>query len=243
MDGESAKNGRKIVVSKNGPYLVSGNIPLDKQIIEIGEGQDQEKWVKGKKYPLQQGYALCRCGQSRKKPFCDGTHEKVNFDGTEKASRAQYVDQAEGEIEGPGLILTDAPTFCAAARFCHREGGVWDLTERSDQPELKKIAIEECCHCPSGKLVVWDKKTRQPIEPAFEPSISLVEDPQADCSGPIWVKGGVPVESADGTPYEARNRQTLCRCGHSDNKPFCDGSHIAVKFSDGDESLTKQDTP
>ncbi|MCJ7713336.1 CDGSH iron-sulfur domain-containing protein, partial [Candidatus Bathyarchaeota archaeon] len=56
-------------------------------------------------------------------------------------------------------------------------------------------------------------------------------------SGPIWVKGGVIVESSDGTSYEVRNRQTLCRCGKSENKPFCDGTHIKAGFNDGDKSL------
>ena len=51
-------------------------------------------------------------------------------------------------------------------------------------------------------------------------------------SGPLWVRGGVPVVSADGTPYEIRNRVTLCRCGASQNKPFCDGSHASIGFTD-----------
>ena len=48
--------------------------------------------------------------------------------------------------------------------------------------------------------------------------------------GPIWVRGGVQVVAADGEPYEVRNRQTLCRCGRSQNKPFCDGSHKEFGF-------------
>jgi hypothetical protein len=44
--------------------------------------------------------------------------------------------------------------------------------------------------------------------------------------GLLWVRGGIPVVSADGKPYTVRNRLTLCRCGKSRNKPFCDGSHV-----------------
>lgn len=84
-----------------------------------------------------------------------------------------------------------------------------------------------------------DKKTGEPIEPEFEPSISLIEDPQAESSGPVWVKGGLAIESEDGTAYEARNRVTLCRCGRSNNKPFCDGTHVDVRFNDGDESVNR----
>ncbi|MEO7038615.1 MAG: CDGSH iron-sulfur domain-containing protein, partial [Candidatus Elarobacter sp.] len=45
--------------------------------------------------------------------------------------------------------------------------------------------------------------------------------------------GGILVESQDGTPYEVRNRQTLCRCGQSQNQPFCDGKHAEIAFNDG----------
>jgi len=81
--------------------------------------------------------------------------------------------------------------------------------------------------------VAINKETGEPIEPKFEPSISLVEDPIANASGPLWVKGGVSIESSQGEAYETRNRVTLCRCGKSHNKPYCDGSHITVKFNDG----------
>ncbi|GEM_PF-1172707 len=64
------------------------------------------------------------------------------------------------------------------------------------------------------------------------PSIGLIEDPVEACSGPLWVRGGVRVISADGFQYEIRNRVTLCRCSASRNKPFCDGSHAAIKFKD-----------
>ena len=97
--------------------------------------------------------------------------------------------------------------------------------------------IEEACSCPSGRLVECDKKTEKVFENEFAQSISLVEDSQNKVSSPIWLKGGVLVESSDGTTYEVRNRQTLCRCGKSQNKPFCEGAHIDAGFNEGDESL------
>jgi len=94
--------------------------------------------------------------------------------------------------------------------------------------------VQEACDCPSGRLVAWDKATGKAVEPAFEPSIRLIEDPANDCAGPIWLRGGVEVVGADGAGYEVRNRVTLCRCGASQNKPFCDGSHVGVHFKDTD---------
>jgi len=105
--------------------------------------------------------------------------------------------------------------------------------EQTEIPEARDLVIREAGNCPSGRLVAQDRKTYKDIEPEFEPSIGLVEDPAEGCSGGLWVRGGITVESADGYTYETRNRVTLCRCGASENKPFCDGTHASVKFKDG----------
>ncbi|HEV2437066.1 MAG TPA: CDGSH iron-sulfur domain-containing protein [Verrucomicrobiae bacterium] len=216
----------KIEVTKNGPYLVSGGLPLSEHhIVTNAEGESLD-YREGKKHPAPAQYALCRCGQSGNKPFCDGTHAKVGFDGTETASRKPYLEQVE-TIDGPTVRLTDAESLCAFARFCDPKGRIWNLVGQTDDPEARKIVEYEAAHCPAGRLVVWDKKTGKPIEPTFKPSLGLIEDTAKQVSGPIWVRGGIPVISADGKTYEIRNRVTLCRCGQSNNKPFCDGSHAA----------------
>ena len=224
--GEKQGGKGKIKVTKNGPYIVSGKTPLAEHKKEYDVDGNPRKWQEGKKFPSQESYALCRCGGSKNKPFCDGTHAKINFDGTEVASTKPYLDQCES-IDGPALKLTDAQHLCASARFCHRAGGTWNLTMQSDDPEAKRIAEEEAGDCPSGRLVAWDKKTGEKVEPEFEPSIGVVEeDSQAGKIGPLRVCGEIPIESADGAAYEVRNRVTLCRCGKSRNKPFCDSSHL-----------------
>ena len=237
MRAAERKKGR-IKIIKDGPYLVSGNVPLATAIVKADEEGTPVRWEIGNPYPDKETYALCRCGQSKNKPFCDGTHAQVGCDGTETASRKKYLEQAE-TISGPDLILTDAEKLCAVACFCHRAGDAWTLTEKSDDPKSRKIAIEEACDCPSGRLVAWDKKTGKPIEPEVEPSINLIENPETKVSGPIWVKGCLPIESSDGTEYEIRNRVTLCRCGRSDNKPFCDGTHVKIGFATEEEKTEK----
>jgi len=216
----------RIEVTKDGPYLVSGGVPLSEQLIVTNAQGESLEFEEGEKYPVQAQYALCRCGQSGHKPFCDSTHKKVSFDGTETASRQPYLDQAEG-IEGPEMLLTDAVNLCAYARFCDRKGGIWNLVGQTDDPTARQLVEHEAGHCPSGRLVAWDNETSKPVEPHFEPSIGLIEDTALNVKGPIWVRGGIPAVSAEGTPYEVRNRLTLCRCGRSQNKPFCDGSHAA----------------
>jgi len=219
------KKNQKVLIAKNGPYLVSGGLPLSKEIAVNGKEGEPEEWKKGGEYPRQESYALCRCGKSGSKPFCDGSHVKARFNGKETASRKPYMKQAE-KLKGPGVNLTDAQDFCSTARFCHLAGGTWSNVEKSDNPRAKEVAIRTACNCPSGRLVVWDKKTGKPIEPEFKPCIGIIEDRPAKVSGPIWLRGGVELESSDGTKYETRNRVTLCRCGKSRNKPFCDGSHM-----------------
>lgn len=230
------KNDKKVVVTKDGPYLVSGNIPLAKQIAAVGPSGEPEEWQTGEKYPEQESYSLCRCGQSKNKPFCDGTHAKINFNGQETAGRKEYLKQA-GKLSGPELDLYDAPELCSSARFCHLDGGTWENVKNSDNPEAKESAIKSACNCPSGRLTVFDKKAKKFLETEFESSIGVTEDPQAGVSGPLWLKGGVKLVSADGVNYELRNRITLCRCGQSRCKPFCDGSHLEAGFNDGDKSL------
>lgn len=224
------KNNYKIRILKDGPYLVSGSVPLSEQrTVPFQKGQKCES---GQEFPPKEEYALCRCGHSKNAPYCDGTHVKIDFNGTETASKEKYINMAE-TIEGPGLVLTDYEDLCSYARFCHqKKGGVWELTENSDDPEAKEVAIKEACECPAGRLVAWDKESGRAIETEFEPSIVILQDTEKEISGPIWVRGGIPIESADGTTYEIRNRVTLCRCGKSSNKPFCDGTHASFGYHD-----------
>lgn len=220
-----------IKVSKDGPYLVYGAPPIDQEIIV--PNQDGKPWTyrKGRHFKAESPCALCRCGESKNAPFCDGSHRKADWDPQETAGFAPILEGAE-VIEGPEVTLADNETYCAYARFCDAYGRVWNLAERNLDERGKEIFAHEVGHCPSGRLMGWDRKTGKEIEPEFEPSIGLIEDPQLAISGPIWVKGGIRIESADGRSYEIRNRVTLCRCGQSSNKPFCDGTHASAEYYD-----------
>ena len=236
----------KIIVTKNGPYTVSGSVPLRKEIAVAPEDDGREhlfgrppvRWAAAETFPLQQEYSLCRCGESKNKPYCDGSHEHHSFDGTECADTTPFLQKAQ-RFEGPGADLLDVPELCSGARFCEAEGGSWNLVQKSDDAAAKDMLIRQTGNCPSGRLVVVDKSTGKPVEPEFGQSIGVTEDPDVGVSGPLRVKGGIPVESADGSVYEIMHRMTLCRCGRSKNKPFCDGAHFNSGFNDGDASLVK----
>jgi CDGSH-type Zn-finger protein len=227
----------KITITVDGPYLVQGSIPLAHQHIVTNAQGESLGWREGKAVtaPIADRYALCRCGQSGTKPFCDGAHQRVGFVGTETASREPYALQAE-HIEGPTLVLDDAKALCAFARFCDPKGQVWQLVLESDQPAAARLVEQQAGDCPGGRLRARQRAAAQAgarsVEPHFEPSIGLVQDTAKGVSGPLWVRGGIEVLSADGSVYELRNRVALCRCGASSNKPFCDGSHVSTGFND-----------
>lgn len=219
----------RVVVSKNGPYLVYGNVPLIRLTIGTDAEGGSEEWIAGATLPTGEHYALCRCGKSATKPFCDGTHKKVGFKGAETAGREPY--QAEATVfEGPELRLSDAEHLCAAGRFCDPHGQVWNQVEKTDDPAVRATFIRQVGLCPSGRLVAWDKRTGAALEPELPLSIGVVDDPAEQCAGPLWLRGGIPLFTADGDAYEVRNRVTLCRCGQSENKPFCDGTHVGINF-------------
>ena len=221
-------SGIRITIAENGPYLVDGVVPVTRQTIVTDADGNAVEWAAGDTIPTKARFALCRCGESANKPFCDGTHARIGFEGAETAGHTPYLAQAT-EQDGPTLTLTDAQALCAYGRFCDVAGTVWSLVEQ-DGADAAQRTEREASLCPSGRLVVWNQATREPIEPHFEPSIGIVYDPAQSVGGPIWVRGGIEVIGGDGESYEVRNRVTLCRCGASANKPFCDASHASVGF-------------
>lgn len=216
----------KIAISKHGPYLVSGDYTLMEETIVQKVTLVREKTHD---YQVKGTVALCRCGHSQTKPFCDGTHEKIHFQGQTTASKAPYVERSQVE-EGDALSLLD-DNRCAFARFCHRQHGeVWSLTEASSNPQFAKEAIEGATACPSGRLTAL--VNNQLVEDVYPPEISVVQDPLEGCSAGLFIRGDSELIDEENHAYEKRNRMSLCRCGKSRNKPFCDATHVSIGFAD-----------
>ncbi|MCL2025122.1 MAG: CDGSH iron-sulfur domain-containing protein [Coriobacteriia bacterium] len=235
----------RITIQKEGPYLVSGGVPLLLGEIVTNEDGDSVSFRTIRTIETPETYVLCRCGHSENKPFCDGAHMKHGFSGATTASHAPHAEQARA-IEGEGIVLLDATAFCMGARFCDRGLGAWKYTETSTDETCRTTAIEESCLCPSGRLVMREidgedrvgneggvRDNDGVLEYEYEPSIMVLEDPINGMSSALWVRGGIEIVDEHGQAYEVRNRQTLCRCGESANKPFCDGTHYRVRFQDG----------
>jgi CDGSH-type Zn-finger protein len=215
----------RIRVLRDGPYEVIG-LPLARTAqveTEYGEPVDWEPLE-----PLEVGarYRLCRCGNSSTKPFCDDTHDE-GFDGTEVADRAPRSTRAT-VWAGDGVVMTDDFSLCTHAGYCgDRFTRVWEMIDETADPVIRERLQRMVSLCPSGRLAYAPAEGEPDVEPAFEPHVALCRD------GPILVRGGIAVESEDGQSYEVRNRVTLCRCGHSSNKPFCDGTHGRIRFREG----------
>ena len=208
--------GTQIWVLPRGPYVMRGDI-------DVFEAEG--------KLRKHGGVAmLCRCGGSRTKPFCDGTHARIGFEGAESADHGLMADRRKAYPTPEGAIVYDDRTRCAHFGQCTRrlpeafgvsEDNFVDPTAASTA-DLQSVVSG----CPSGALTFAPAGSAGPLEEHQDPSIHPIVD------GPYRVRGGIEVFAADGTPYEIRERQTLCRCGQSRNKPFCDGSHWYAGFRD-----------
>ena len=215
----------KIKITKNGPYLVDAGIPLKEVNTATNREGNVIAYAEEKDHGLTNAVtALCRCGHSANKPFCDGHHAQVGFDGTELNNRQNYDDEAEF-VQGAIYDALDYRALCAVARFCDAGTGFWGALDRADETG-KKYAEFVGCNCSSGRLTLVDKHSGQKLEPKLEQEICAIKDIPARHLGPLYVKGGIPVIGVDGFEYEVRNRMTLCCCGESNNKPFCDASHL-----------------
>lgn len=217
---------KRIEIQPNGPYRIYGHIPLSEMAPVHTFNGEPVAWHKlADPKDVAEVYDLCRCGKSKNKPYCDLSHETEGFDGTEEASREPFRGRAE-TLEHNGEVLADDGDLCISAGFCRtRTLAVWDIFAESDDPALRNQMREMVGNCPSGRLALYGVEGFL-VEPTMEPEIAVLP------GGPLWVRGGVPIVSSDGTMLEPRNRVTLCRCGQSSNKPFCDGTHMDLHFDE-----------
>lgn len=219
---------KRIVVTKDGPYLVYGDVPLVRKTQVVSERGEPLTWRKGETLKTEGPYALCRCGRSANKPYCDGAHTKAGFDGTESAETSLSAQRQTVYPGGKGIVVKKDRHLCSAAGFCANcAEGIADMVPRTGNTEVRAQVMGIIEHCPSGSLAFAIREGEPNVEPDLPQEIAVVTEITSDgpIDGPLWVSGGIPIERADGKPFETRNRVTLCRCGRSSRKPLCDGIH------------------
>ena len=202
----------------DGPYLVTNPADL-------------HSWL-GVDMPTMPQMALCRCGQSASKPLCDGTHADIGFTDAKDPNR---VPDRLDTYTGLQVAVQDNRGTCAHSGFCtdrlptvfRRDVDAFVAPSGGRMDEI----IRAVQACPSGalSLAVGEHDAGVEVVQDREPAIEVSKD------GPYRITGGIPLFDGHGRPV-VRNagasleHYSLCRCGHSQTKPFCDASHKRVGF-------------
>jgi CDGSH-type Zn-finger protein/truncated hemoglobin YjbI len=212
----------RIQCQANGPYLVT-NV------------ENLTNWL-GERLPTRPQMALCRCGQSAIKPFCDGTHAEIGF--TDEKDPKRVPDRRDTYV-GQQVTILDNRGICQHSGYCtDRLATVFHLGEEPfvtpSGGRMDEI-IRAVRDCPSGALsyAIDGLEAREEVDyhGKREPAIEVSRD------GPYRVTGGIPLTESHGDDEPrnqgaSREHYALCRCGHSQNKPFCSGMHWCVDFND-----------
>lgn len=222
------KGAKKILVTADGPYAVSGAVPLVLKSAVVSECGEPLTWRKDGRLEAGERYLLCRCGQSARSPFCDGAHGEAEFDGTETADLRVTAERQQVYPGGTRIVVKHDDSLCMHAGFCaNRATHIKGLVSETVDPNVRSQVIAMIERCPSGSLTYSLGPGQPDNEPDLPEQVAVVTETVAGRSidGPLWVTGGISIECSDGAPLETRNRVTLCRCGRSKTKPLCDGTH------------------
>jgi len=208
----------KIVPLPNGPlYLINSSEKIVVENLQDSKGQPISTVI---------GVALCRCGQSKNKPFCDGSHAAAGFSSQNTADKSQ--DKKKSYV-GKKITIHDNRAACSHSAECIRNlESVFSLGQRPwinpDGASVDEI-IAAVRKCPSGALS-YSVDNIEYRDFGQEPMVTVTKN------GPYHVTGGIELVGSDWAQGVSKEHYTLCRCGASKNKPFCDGSHYAIKFRD-----------
>ena len=227
----AAHNHKRIIVEKNGPYIVQGDVPLVRKSQIVSEYGEPLAWKKGETLVTSTTYKLCRCGQSGRKPFCDDTHLKIGFDGTEAADPTVTAERRVIHAGGTRIVVRRDYSLCAEAGFCgNRFTTIQKMVKNTADTSVRSQVIAMIERCPSGSYTYSIESDEADIEPDLPQQVAVTTEVTSDgpIAGPLWVTGNIPIERSDGQPCETRNRVTLCCCGRSKIKPLCDGSHQTI---------------
>lgn len=222
----------KILPLPNGPYYLINDMQ-PKVVYNLQN-------FKGEPLSTTVGIALCRCGASKNKPFCDGTHNVIGFSSANRTldenddTKKTAIKDKRRDYPGKEITVHDNRKICSHAAECvNNLSSVFKLGSRPwINPDASKMndIIDVVRRCPSGALSysIDGVEYRDPEEQR-NPIVTVLKN------GPYHITGGIELIGEDIQFGEGASKEhyTLCRCGASENKPFCDGAHKSSKFNDG----------
>lgn len=208
----SDKNKASVREQEDGPLVVKNLTRF-----ELADGSSAE---------MKPIMALCRCGASKNKPFCDGSHKEIGF----ASARGDVAERDEvSAYTGNGVTVHYNRLICSHAGQCSAKHAEIFNPSRNpwiapDQGSIEDIE-EVVAACPSGAL----RYSTGGAEPRHlehdECAISVEKD------GPYHVQN-VEIDGVRWAQGASERKFVLCRCGLSGNKPFCDGAHYDAKWRD-----------
>jgi CDGSH-type Zn-finger protein len=224
---DQLKEKPKIMPLPNGPYYLLND--MESKVVENLQNSEGE--------PLStiRGVALCRCGASKNKPFCDGTHGIIGFSSKNKESLVDgspIIKDKRKNYAGKEITIHDNRKICSHAAECvNNLPSVFKFNARPwinpDEAETLQI-INTIKKCPSGALSYSIDGIEYRDQNERTPMVTVSKD------GPYLITGGIDLIGNDIQLAEGFSKEhyTLCRCGASNNKPFCDGMHRTINFND-----------
>ena len=203
----------EIAPTPNGPYRVT-----DLKTLEGMYG--------AKSHATPSTAKLCRCGGSKNKPFCDGTHRSNGFSDAKAPDRV--ADKREDYV-AESITIHDNRGICAHAGRC--TDGLKEVFRLRQEPfvQANAASAEQIAavinSCPSGALSYSIGGVEHRDDAA--PVVGYVPN------GPYVVRGGgAALKGAEQGEGASTKRFALCRCGQSTNKPFCSGAHWNHQFDE-----------
>ncbi len=131
-----------------------------------------------------------------------------------------YSNESIKVFWNPELCIHSGNCVQGLPQVFQRDSRPWIKINAATAPEI----AEAVTRCPSGALR-YELANREEAKP--EQAQTIIE-PRPD--GPLSIKGQIRIENPDGTVLFEGDRVSLCRCGNSGNKPFCDGTHRTIGF-------------
>ena len=201
-----------IEIMEDGPLIVTGLKNLQNS--------------KGENLSPKDKIALCRCGESANKPYCDGSHNAAKFSGKRENDEPLTKERV---YKGNEISIHDNRVICCHATECIEQlSSVFRLEERPwidpDGADVETI-IEVIEKCPSGALS-YTLNGKYYRDQNGEQAIQIAEN------GPYNISGSVGLKVEEILQPPSKEHYSLCRCGASKNKPFCDGAHRDIDFMD-----------